>query len=134
MNTGTGAAGLIVRATALAAGLSLAAGTASGDETKALPVDQLKAFGEIFDLVKEQYIHPVSDRELLEDAIRGMVSGLDPHSAYLSADEHRELQEGTSGEFGGLGIEITPKTASFASSPPSTTARRPRRDSCRETS
>ena len=107
MNAGTGAAGLFVRSAALAAGLSLAAGTATGDETQALPVDQLRAFGEIFDLVKEQYIHPVSDRELLEDAIRGMVGGLDPHSAYLNAEEHRELQEGTSGEFGGLGIEIT---------------------------
>ena len=107
MNKGTGAAGLIARAVALSAGLTLAAGTASGDESKTLPVGQLKAFGEIFDLVKEQYIHPVDDRELLEDAIRGMVSGLDPHSAYLTADEHRELQEGTSGEFGGLGIEIT---------------------------
>ena len=107
MNAGTGAAGLFVRVAALAAGLSLAAGTATGDETQALPVDQLRAFGEIFDLVKEQYIQPVSDRELLEDAIRGMVGGLDPHSAYLNAEEHRELQEGTAGEFGGLGIEIT---------------------------
>ena len=107
MNAGIGAAGLFVRVVALAAGLSLAAGAATGDETQALPVDQLRAFGEIFDLVKEQYIYPVSDRELLEDAIRGMVSGLDPHSAYLNAEEHRELQEGASGEFGGLGIEIT---------------------------
>ena len=50
----------------------------------------------------------MSDRELLEDAIRGDgVGGLDPHSAYLNAEEHRELQEGTAGEFGGLGIEIT---------------------------
>ena len=107
MNQGTWLAGCIVRAVALSVGLGLAAGTASGDDREPLPVDQLKAFGEIFDLVKEQYIHPVDDRELLEDAIRGMVSGLDPHSAYLTAEEHRELQEGTSGEFGGLGIEIT---------------------------
>ena len=114
METGTGAvgvilraAGLVGRAAALAAGLALAAGAASGDEPKALPIEQLKAFGEIFDLVKEQYIRPVDDRELLEDAIRGMVNGLDPHSTYLTAEEHRELQEGNSGEFGGLGIEIT---------------------------
>ena len=107
MNHGTWLAGCIVRAVALSVGLGLAAGTASGDDREPLPVDQIKAFGEIFDLVKEQYIHAVDDRELLEDAIRGMVSGLDPHSAYLTADEHQELQEGTSGEFGGLGIEIT---------------------------
>ena len=107
MNAGTGAAGRIVRAVALTAGLALAAGSASGDEPEALPVDQLKAFAEIFDLVKDQYIRPVDDRTLLEDAIRGMVGGLDPHSAYLTAEEHRELQEGTSGEFGGLGIEIS---------------------------
>ena len=112
MNQGTWLAGCIVRAVALSVGLGLATGTASGDDREPLPVDQLpidqiRAFGEIFDLVKEQYIHPVDDRELLEDAIRGMVSGLDPHSAYLTAEEHQELQKGTSGEFGGLGIEIT---------------------------
>ena len=107
MNQGTRLAGCIVRAVALSVGLGLATGTASGDDREPLPVDQLRAFGEIFDLVKEQYIRPVDDRELLEDAIRGMVSGLDPHSAYLTTEEHRELQEGTSGEFGGLGIEIT---------------------------
>lgn len=113
MNTRTGLVGRIVCAAALAAGLGLSAKPAlpaepaAGGEAKALPVDQLKAFGEVFDLVKEQYIQPVDDRELLEDAIRGMVSGLDPHSAYLTAEEHRALQEGASGEFGGLGIEIT---------------------------
>ena len=107
MNRPTGTVDPIVRAVVLSAGLMLSAGSASGDESNPLPLDQLKAFGEIFDLVKEQYIRPVDDRELLEDAIRGMVGGLDPHSAYLTAAEHQELQEGTSGEFGGLGIEIT---------------------------
>ena len=70
MNTRTGAVGLVVRAVALSAGLVLSAGSASGDESKALPVDQLKAFGEVFDLVKKQYVRPVDDRELLKDAIR----------------------------------------------------------------
>ena len=106
MNRRTGAGALVVRAVALSAGLVLSSGPASGDESKTLPVGQLKAFGEAFDLVKEQYVHEVDDRELLEDAIRGMVGGLDPHSAYLTAEEHRELEEGASGEFGGLGIEI----------------------------
>lgn len=113
MNTRTGPVERIVRAAApsaglvLSAGLALSAAPAAGDESTALPVDQLRAFGEVFDLVKEQYIRPVDDRELLEDAIRGMVDGLDPHSSYLTVHEHRELKEGASGEFGGLGIEIT---------------------------
>ena len=107
MNRCTGPVGLVVRAIALPAVLMAPAGSAAGDDSKPLPVGQLKAFAEVFDLVKERYIRPVDDRELLEDAVRGMVSGLDPHSAYLSADEHRELQEGNAGEFGGLGIEIT---------------------------
>ena len=107
MKRRTGAAALVVRAVALSAGLAFSSGPASSDESKTLPVDQLEAFGEVFDLVKEQYVHAVDDRKLLVDAIRGMVGGLDPHSAYLTAKEHRELQEGASGEFGGLGIEIT---------------------------
>ena len=107
MKRRTGAIGLTVRALAVAVGLALAAASASGDESRTLPVAQLEAFGEIFDLVKEQYVRPVDDRKLLVDAIRGMVSGLDPHSDYLTAEDHEELQEGASGEFGGLGIEIT---------------------------
>lgn len=107
MKRRTGAAALVVRAVALSAGLAFSSGPASSDESKTLPVGQLEAFGEVFDLVKEQYVHAVDDRKLLVDAIRGMVDGLDPHSAYLTAKEHRELQEGASGEFGGLGIEIT---------------------------
>ena len=108
MTRRTGAAGPAVRAIALAAGLAAAGwGSAFGEEAKTLPVAELEAFGAVFDLVKERYIQPADDRELLVDAIRGMVSGLDPHSAYLTSEEYSELQEGTSGEFGGLGIEIT---------------------------
>ena len=107
MKRRTGAIGLTVRALAVAVGIALAAASASGDESRTLPIAQLEAFGEIFDLVKEQYVRPVDDRKLLVDAIRGMVSGLDPHSDYLTVEDREELQEGTSGEFGGLGIEIT---------------------------
>ena len=107
MKRRVGTTGLIVRAVVLSAGLALSAGPASADEPAALPVDQIEAFAKIFDLVKEQYIQPVDDRKLLVDAIRGMVSGLDPHSAYLTPEDHEELQESSSGEFGGLGIEIT---------------------------
>jgi len=71
-----------------------------------LPIDDLRVFAEVFGRIKQDYVEPVEDRKLLRDAIRGMLSGLDPHSAYLSEDEFDELRVGTSGEFGGLGIEV----------------------------
>ena len=94
--------------------LCLAAGTAPllaaeplAEESKQpLPMQELRAFAEIFGRIKENYVEPVEDKELLEFAIRGMLAGLDPHSSYLNEDEFSELQEGTSGEFGGLGIEV----------------------------
>jgi carboxyl-terminal processing protease len=76
------------------------------DERVAVPMQDLRAFAEIFGRIKQDYVEPVDDRELLEYAIRGMLSGLDPHSAYLNPEEYKELQVGTSGEFGGLGIEV----------------------------
>lgn len=71
-----------------------------------LPLDDLRVFVEVFHKVKRDYVEDVSDRQLLENAIKGMLEGLDPHSAYLDGEAYTELQEGTSGEFGGLGIEI----------------------------
>ena len=71
-----------------------------------LPLEELRTFTEVFAKIKNDYVEAVDDRKLLEDAIRGMLAGLDPHSAYLDADSYRDLQEGTSGEFGGLGIEV----------------------------
>jgi carboxyl-terminal processing protease len=76
------------------------------EELQALPFDELRNFTEIFGRIKQDYVEPVSDKKLLEDAIRGMLSGLDPHSAYLGSEEYKELQEGTTGQFGGLGIEV----------------------------
>jgi carboxyl-terminal processing protease len=76
------------------------------EEIQALPFDELRNFTEIFGRIKQDYVEPVADKKLLEDAIRGMLSGLDPHSAYLGSEEYKELQEGTSGQFGGLGIEV----------------------------
>jgi carboxyl-terminal processing protease len=84
-------------------------GSALGDEAQgeeALPLQQLRIFAEIFGRIKSNYVEPVADKELLENAIRGMVSGLDPHSSYLDGDEFKDLQVGTKGEFGGLGIEV----------------------------
>jgi len=76
-------------------------------DTEALPYGDLRTFTEIFGRIKRDYVEPVSDKKLLEDAVRGMLSGLDPHSAYLVAEEYQELKEGTTGQFGGLGIEVT---------------------------
>ncbi len=75
-------------------------------QAEALPLDDLRTFTEVFAKIKADYVEQISDRELLENAIRGMLSGLDPHSSYLDAEAFKGLQEGTSGEFGGLGIEV----------------------------
>jgi len=72
-----------------------------------LPVDELRAFTEVFGRIKMNYVEPVEDGELITEAINGMLTGLDPHSAYLDKDAYNELQIGTQGEFGGLGIEVT---------------------------
>jgi carboxyl-terminal processing protease len=71
-----------------------------------LPLDELRNFTEVLDRIKKDYVEPVQDKTLLESAIRGMLSGLDPHSAYLDAEAFSDLQVGTSGEFGGLGVEV----------------------------
>ncbi len=76
------------------------------EEAKGLPLDQLRNFSDIFSRIKSDYVEDVEDEVLLEHAIRGMLSGLDPHSTYLSPDEYNELRIGTSGEFGGLGIQV----------------------------
>jgi carboxyl-terminal processing protease len=71
-----------------------------------LPVDELRAFAEVFGAIKSNYVEPVEDKKLITEAISGMLTGLDPHSAYLDQDAFKELQVGTQGEFGGLGIEV----------------------------
>lgn len=71
-----------------------------------LPIEELRAFSEVFGRVKSDYVEPVEDKKLITEAINGMLTGLDPHSAYLDQDAFRELQVGTQGEFGGLGIEV----------------------------
>jgi len=71
-----------------------------------LPVEELRSFSEVFGRIKSDYVEPVTDKKLITDAIAGMLNGLDPHSAYLDADAFKELQVGTHGEFGGLGLEV----------------------------
>jgi carboxyl-terminal processing protease len=93
--------------------MAILAGCAGGRTTNAfaespdaLPLDDLRTFAEVYGRIKDDYVEGVRDKALLESAIRGMLSGLDPHSAYLDKEEYRDLQVGTSGEFGGLGIEV----------------------------
>ena len=71
-----------------------------------LPVEELRAFTEVFGAIKTNYVEPVEDKKLITEAINGMLAGLDPHSAYLDAEAFRDLQVGTQGQFGGLGIEV----------------------------
>ena len=73
----------------------------------AIPLDELRTFTDVFAKIKSDYVEEVDDKTLLDYAISGMLSSLDPHSAYLDADSYKELQVGTTGEFGGLGIEVT---------------------------
>jgi carboxyl-terminal processing protease len=76
------------------------------EEPQTLPVNELRAFAEVFDRIKKDYVKKVDDKELIEYAIRGMLEGLDPHSSYLNQEEYQELSVDTRGEFGGLGIEV----------------------------
>ncbi|MDN3648617.1 S41 family peptidase [Reinekea marina] len=71
-----------------------------------LPIDEVRLMSQILERIKQSYVEEVTDEELFESAIEGMLSGLDPHSDYLTPDDFKSLRESTSGEFGGLGIEI----------------------------
>jgi len=71
-----------------------------------LPIDELRTFAEVYSAIKQGYVEPVEDKKMITNAISGMLSNLDPHSAYLDADAFKDLQVGTQGEFGGLGIEV----------------------------
>ncbi|MDH3899521.1 MAG: peptidase S41, partial [Gammaproteobacteria bacterium] len=71
-----------------------------------LPVEELRTFSDVFGRIKNDYVESVEDKDLLENAIRGMLTGLDPHSSYLDVEQFKELQVGTTGQFGGLGIEV----------------------------
>ena len=104
----------LVLGTGIFVGVTLSIGTSVLAErdsvnyaTTSLPLDDLRTFSEVFGKVKEDYVEDVEDKKLLEGAIRGMLSGLDPHSAYLDKEEFKELQVGTTGQFGGLGIEVS---------------------------
>jgi len=77
------------------------------DGTSGIPMEDVQRFSNAIAQIKQYYVSPISDKELFDNAIRGMLAGLDPHSNYLNEEEFKDLQMATSGEFGGLGIEVT---------------------------
>ncbi|MEA5098286.1 MAG: S41 family peptidase [Burkholderiaceae bacterium] len=96
-------------------GLGMVAGIAVATQFSALaqkqgnsplPLEELRQLADVFGLIKSDYVEPVDDKKLLTEAISGMVSSLDPHSAYLDKKAFKELKEGTQGKFVGLGIEV----------------------------
>lgn len=103
--------GLVISGVIVGVMLSLNFSAVADKETQEvaqpLPVEELRAFTEVFGRIKSDYVEPVKDKKLITEAINGMLTGLDPHSAYLDADAFKELQIGTQGEFGGLGIEVS---------------------------
>ena len=77
------------------------------DQSRAEASQFLKVFGDVFERIRSEYVDPVGDKEILENAINGMLTGLDPHSSYMNAKAFKDMQVQTRGEFGGLGLEVT---------------------------
>ncbi len=78
----------------------------TSEEQTPLPLEQIKTFADIFTRIKLSYVEPVTDEQLLDYAVEGMLAGLDPHSVYLKGDSYQELDEDTKGQFTGLGLEV----------------------------
>ena len=98
--------GLLAFGAIIGAAITLNYSAIAEREPEPLPIEDLRAFAEIFGKIKSDYVEPVEDKKLITEAINGMLSGLDPHSSYLDNEAYKELQVGTQGEFGGLGIEV----------------------------
>lgn len=92
---------------ALALSASIAFTATADDKFSDDTYRQLELFGNVFERVRKDYVEDISDQELIESAINGMLTSLDPHSSFLSAKSFEDMQEQTKGEFGGLGIEVT---------------------------
>ncbi len=98
----------LVAATAAIAFLSLSAAVGqSSNDTNTNTYQQLNLFGDVFEKIRSDYVEPTSDEKLVEAAINGMLTSLDPHSSYLNPKDWADMQVQTKGEFGGLGIEVT---------------------------
>ncbi len=93
----------------LIAGVSISYGVtayAFRETRSVIPIEEIREFTDVFGAIKANYVEPVEDKKLMQEAISGMLAGLDPHSAFLDGEAYRDLQIGTQGEFGGLGIEV----------------------------
>lgn len=100
-------AGLVLSGVCVGVLISLhLSATANREANAPLPVEEMRNLASVFNAIKQSYVEPVEDKKLLTNAISGMVSGLDPHSAYLDEEAFKDLQTSTKGEFGGLGIEV----------------------------
>ena len=86
--------------------LALAAPLQAVEEKGRIPLEELRTFADVYNQIRSGYVEEIEDSTLLEYAIQGMLMGLDPHSVYLTADDFENLQESTTGEFSGLGIEV----------------------------
>jgi carboxyl-terminal processing protease len=91
---------------AAALALAVSAPLSAVEEQGQLPLDELRTFAEVFNQIRQGYVEEIDDSTLLEYAIQGMLMGLDPHSTYLTEDAFQSLQDTTSGEFTGLGLEV----------------------------
>ena len=102
------AAGLIVLGAVVGVALSLnfSATAERLNPTLNLPIDEVRMLSEVYGRIKSDYVEEVDDKRLIKEAINGMLTGLDPHSAFLDADAFKEMQSVTTGKFGGLGIEV----------------------------
>ena len=87
--------------------LSIPEQETESQDANGVPLEDVQRFSNALSQIKKYYVKPISDQELFDNAIRGMLSGLDPHSSYLNEQDFNELQTATNGEFGGLGIEVT---------------------------
>ena len=87
-------------------GMDIAIENTDDPATQSLPLEELQMFADVFNQIRQGYVESVPDSELFELAVQGMLSGLDPHSAFLKEKAYDSLQETTQGEFSGLGIEI----------------------------
>lgn len=106
MKVNTRSVGLVLAGVLVGGSLTLTQHVMGARDANELPLEQMRTFTDVFSRIKNDYVEEVSDEELLEYAIRGMLTGLDPHSAYLNPEEFNDLRIGTTGEFGGLGIEV----------------------------
>jgi len=107
INTATGAEEIVEESVEVSAE-SAAAETPSPMPARdmPLPLDEVRIFAQVLNQIRNAYVEEIDDKTLLENAIKGMLAGIDPHSTYLAADDYESLQESTTGEFGGLGIEV----------------------------